>query len=537
MDDTVAINIGYKVIIPCAGLGSRLNDTTKYIPKALVSLGEQTAISRILLSFPKTSKFIIPVGYKGELIKEYIYHAHDDLDITFVDILHYAGEGSGLGYTLNQCKEYLQEPFVFCSCDTIVINKIPKPTYNWMGWDNRDMLNQYRTISLNESNTKIIKMNDKGINLNENPKPYIGLCGIYDYQSFWNIMNDSDKCISLGESYALNQMIQSGENIGAVKFNWFDIGIQIELENSMNKFEEESSINVLPKKEEAIWIVNDKAIKFHQDYKFISDRLQRAKALNEFIPKTLKQTTHMFSSERIHGSVLGDCISIPLFRTFLEFSKKFWKIKELNDNEQTQFKIACNKFYKSKTLERLKQFYANKNINDISSTINSESYPSLEHIMEHIDWDWLCSGFPTNYHGDYHFENIIYDNIHQEFKLVDWRQNFGGLTESLLNTGDVYYDLAKLLHGLIVSHEIIHKDLYSVDISDISNFTFDYNRKQILVDCENFYYDWLDKNKYDVKKVKVLTAIIFLNIAPLHHDPYSYMLYMLGKTMLHKALR
>jgi len=39
-----------------------------------------------------------------------------------------------------------------------------------------------------------------------------------------------------------------------------------------------------------------------------------------------------------------------------------------------------------------------------------------------------------------------------------------------------------------------------------------------------------------LKKVRVLTALIFLNIAALHHYPYSLLLYGLGKKMLHNEL-
>ena len=37
------------------------------------------------------------------------------------------------------------------------------------------------------------------------------------------------------------------------------------------------------------------------------------------------------------------------------------------------------------------------------------------------------------------------------FSLLDWRQNFG---RSYV-FGDIYYDLAKLHHGLIISHDFI----------------------------------------------------------------------------------
>ena len=37
------------------------------------------------------------------------------------------------------------------------------------------------------------------------------------------------------------------------------------------------------------------------------------------------------------------------------------------------------------------------------------------------------------------------------------------------------------------------------------------------------------KNGYDLRKVKIMTGLIFLNIAALHHDPYSKFYIILAK--------
>ena len=39
---------------------------------------------------------------------------------------------------------------------------------------------------------------------------------------------------------------------------------------------------------------------------------------------------------------------------------------------------------------------------------------------------------------------------------------------------------------------------------------------------------------YSLTKIRILTALIFLNIATLHHYPYSLLLYAVGKDMLKK---
>jgi len=114
---------------------------------------------------------------------------------------------------------------------------------------------------------------------------------------------------------------------------------------------------------------------------------------------------------------------------------------------------------------------------------------------------------------------------------LDWRQDFGGLLE----LGDIYYDLAKLNHGLIINHEIINRDLFFVKESG-RNIHYDFHRKQILVECECLLKHFCLSRNYDYDRVRVLTALIFLNIAGLHHYPYCLLLYYLGKNMLAEFL-
>ena len=44
--------------------------------------------------------------------------------------------------------------------------------------------------------------------------------------------------------------------------------------------------------------------------------------------------------------------------------------------------------------------------------------------------------------------------------MLDWRQNFGTKNYEF---GDVYYDLSKLNHGFLVSHELVAEGKYSVN--------------------------------------------------------------------------
>jgi len=188
-------------------------------------------------------------------------------------------------------------------------------------------------------------------------------------------------------------------------------------------------------------------------------------------------------------------------------------------------------FYRDKTLERVALFYRKFDRKDGTESINGKPQPELKMLLGSVDWSWLANGMPGRFHGDFHFENIIYSEPEGKFIFLDWRQDFGGD----LITGDIYYDLAKLLHGLIISHELIASNHYNVNWQS-EKIEYDFHRKQILVECEHYFDSWLENHGYDRKKVWVLTALIYLNISALHHHPYSLLLYSLGKDMLKSEL-
>ena len=188
-------------------------------------------------------------------------------------------------------------------------------------------------------------------------------------------------------------------------------------------------------------------------------------------------------------------------------------------------------FYKTKTNERVKLFFNKFDEQDGEEIINGIKVPSIKEILKNIDWENLACGEPRRIHGDLHFENIILDDS-GEFFLIDWRQDFS----NILEYGDLYYDLSKLMHGLIISHDIINNGNYFIQkTEDIINFGF--LRKNSLVENENDFYNYLIQKKLDINKVKILTNLIFINIAPLHHNPYSKLLFYLGKYNLYQLVK
>lgn len=97
-----------KVVILCGGRGTRLNEETEFRPKPLVTVGNIPILVHIMETYSHYGykDFVLCLGYKGELVKEFFLHkellgndfsfnlksgakkthgSNEDWNITFVD--------------------------------------------------------------------------------------------------------------------------------------------------------------------------------------------------------------------------------------------------------------------------------------------------------------------------------------------------------------------------------------------------------------------------------------------------------------------
>lgn len=522
--------MSYRIVIPTAGIGSRLNNLTKYLNKSLVSIAHRPTLCHLIEQFPEDCEFVIALGYKGHLVREFIEISYPERSFYYVDVDPYKGNGAGLGYSLLCCEEYLQQPFVFISCDTLVKERIPSPSYNWLGYSEAEEISSYR--NLNIQNKLVSDLLEKGDTSGNNLYPYIGLAGIKNYAEFWTAMHQGDDiAINQGEAYGIRCLLKKN-NFKAQYFTWYDTGTLNTLEHTRAVYRQPNEPNILEKQNEAIWFIGDQVIKFSDDESFIANRVKRSSSLKGFVPDVINSSNHMYSYKKEKGKVLSEVITVPLFKNLLHYCKDFWRIADLSCFEVTEFENSCRSFYQDKTIKRVSLFYQNFNKVDACETINDEPMPLLSSLLGQVDWNYISKGLPGRFHGDFHFENIIWKSGNQPFVFLDWRQDFAGNLE----LGDIYYDLAKLLHGLIISHDLIAANCYSIEW-DSKEIRFDLTRHHIHVECEKYFFYWCKINGYDFSKVRLLTALIYLNIAALHHRPYSLMLYALGKQMLYQELQ
>ena len=132
-----------KVVILCGGKGTRLREETEFRPKPMVPIGDRPILWHIMKTYAHYGHkdFILCLGYKGEMIKEYFKnyqwntcdvtlslgrqpsvhfhnrHGEEDWNVTLAD----TGPNSMTAYRIRQIRHYIPkgEPFLLTYGDGV----------------------------------------------------------------------------------------------------------------------------------------------------------------------------------------------------------------------------------------------------------------------------------------------------------------------------------------------------------------------------------------------------------------------------------
>ena len=517
----------FKLVIASAGVGSRSGCT---VNKALTTIGDKPMIAHVVDAFPNAAEVIVVLGYQGDYVRQALEAIYGCARIKFITVDDHT---TGLGHTLLAARDELRCPFVFSPNDTLIepcgTERDPSVVGNWMGYHTVRSgpldITQYRTVSIADG--FITGINPKGHT--ENNCIYTGVAGVQDHEKFWSTMNDP-AALEAGESHGLKAL----SNVRAFEIaEWRDGGSALSLAHV--KRDTRSRYNILEKPNEAIWFTDDRVIKFATDERFIANRVQRMKYIDpELLPRLLSTKPNLYAYHRVEGVTLSGVITEDIFdRLFATMEQRVWRATRFWRTSIGEHHRDYWSFYRDKTLARVGLFLDRDECVDQAERINGVATPALgEILLRSVDWYNLChKPCVSHYHGDFHNENILL-RPDGSFTLLDWRQDF----EGDLEYGDVYYDLAKFAHGLIVSHDAVAHDEYRVTRLVGGDVKVDVHRPDNLARVEARFEAWLAANRFDRRRVRLLTALIFLNICGLHHYPYSMFLYYLGKKMLTEAV-
>ena len=165
-----------KAVIPAAGIGTRLRPHTHTLPKALLYVAGRPIISHILdeVRELKPSGVVLIIGYKGDLIKDYVTKEYPDLKIDFV----YQAERNGIAHALHMTRDVADtgEPLLVILGDTIIkadLKRIVESKTNSLGV--REVEDPRRFGVVEVSGNDIVRLVEKP----KNPPSKLAIVGLY----------------------------------------------------------------------------------------------------------------------------------------------------------------------------------------------------------------------------------------------------------------------------------------------------------------------------------------------------------------------
>jgi len=506
--------------ILAAGMGTRLENLSEHINKGLLPLDNKAVITHMIDKTPKEYEIVVALGYRGDMVREYCLAAHPERTFKFVMVDKYEGVGTGPSYSINQCKEYLQRPFIWVTADTIISDELPNIDDNWLGVYPTGIPELYATVNVDGDNAISLKNKDKkGYN-----DAFIGLASVYDYETFWNELD-----VDGGEIVSAYYNLDKYSSMKVKRFDWYDVGTIDNYIKAKNLFKDSKVYSIPKVNGEFLYKVGKRFIKLSSDTKFIENRINRASYLSNLVPPLNFTGKNLYSYDWVYGDVFYDYENLEVWKKFLDFANKnLWEETHVNDD----FFELCKRFYLDKTMNRLKLFLGSRDDSFKGEhVVNGTKTNTIDKLLEDFDWDKIYNGIPTkSFHGDFHFDHVVYDGS-ENFYLLDWRQDFAGS-----NVGDVYYDLSKMYGGILMSYKLMKDDKnFSCFINEnVVNYT--YKSEPALDTFMPMYENWIIKNGYDLNKVKTITSLIFLNMAPLHEKEFGDLLFFKSKRMLQEII-
>ncbi|MCP4633983.1 MAG: NTP transferase domain-containing protein [candidate division Zixibacteria bacterium] len=217
-----------KVIIPAAGIGTRLRPHTHTTPKSLLNVAGKPILGHILDNVAKmdVSEVIPVVGFFGDRIRDYVTQNYN-FKTRFVD----QSELKGLGYAIHLTAEYLDdEPVLIILGDTIYeadLSEVITDNENAIGIREVDDPSRFGIAEMKDG--YISRLVEKP----ENPKSNLAIVGIYYIKDTAQLVNALreiiDKKITTRGEYqltdALQIMIRNGAGLKVFNVEgWYDCG-------------------------------------------------------------------------------------------------------------------------------------------------------------------------------------------------------------------------------------------------------------------------------------------------------------------------
>lgn len=535
-----------KVFITTSGTGSRLYDLTTYTNKSMIKIGKKPVISYIIDEYPDDTQFVISLGYFGDHVRQFLKLAYPNKHFEFVYVDKYEGPGSSQVYSQLQAEEYLQEPFIYHDCDTIIENlqsQIPLNfNFNFMvGYEANAEL--YDAFDYDIQNMNIVKTYQKPDSLN-GMLAFVGVCGIYDYKEFWRMLHYAYEHEETPYDFMVYHKYEMFKgNLKAVKVdNWIDTGniagVKLARKNCKDPF------NILDKNDQAIFIIYNKVIKFFAKDGVVSDLLKHYKKIKNLCQPIKKHTKNFITYDFIDAENAIDRMNPIRFRKMLGYFKNegLWNDVDINSTlDYTTFRKNLVSFYIDKNLQRVNKFIDQYNINEdkdvwVNDICLPKEWTSNKLIHKVSQIKEFANINPSSWHGDFVLDNILYDNKDDKYILLDWRPNFGTNTEY----GDKYYDWGKMLHNIGFNFSSCYNELYNIIEDDDQHIYLSILGNTNVYECKQVLKEFVKEQAPDVRWefIEIICGLCWISMSPLYYmNPIGKWLFYMGKLMIYTNLK
>jgi molybdopterin-guanine dinucleotide biosynthesis protein A len=513
-----------KVCILAAGRGTRMGAFAGMTHKALLPLGNRAVISHIMDQFDADARFVIAIGDRGDQIVSYVRLAHPDRQVEFVHVANYDGPGSGPGLSLYTCRQQLQEPFYFTACDTLVPARLPHLEENWIGVQRVDDPRQWCSVCVN-TDGQVTAVFYKS------PAPtdqaFIGLAYVRDYAVFWQGFERNAALLG-GELQVNNGLCALIPcRVRAVTLAWCDTGNERQYHALAQTHAK--ALTFEGKTTDVTYREGDRIIKFFEDAHVTRARFERARAFPGVFAEVLDCQGNFFSCRFHDGPLLSHCLNYSTCRAFLAWAAAHvWRHAAV---DAAAFAAAVRAFYHAKTLQRLHLFLERFPTDSEQHTIAINGLPchGARALVAALPDAFFSAALPSTYHGDLHADNIICTQ--NEYRLIDWRHAFASMTD----VGDRYYDIGKFLHTLELSVQTMAAGNYAIS-GAASRVCIAHRMDWRELDAYDAFWDFVARHGYDARRIRIVDALIYLNMAPLYAEPMARYLYFLGRYLLQRAV-
>ncbi|MBI4351707.1 MAG: NTP transferase domain-containing protein [Elusimicrobia bacterium] len=514
-----------KVCILTAGKGSRMGPYASYINKGLLPVDKKAVLSHIIGKFPPDTEFVVATGYLGGQVRDYLAVAHPSARIAFAEVDNFDGPGSGPGYSLLCCKDLLRGPFYFVSCDTLWDGPLPSDLeHNWMGTARVEEAASASYCNFRVRDGLVVSIHDKVRVQGGDGRAFTGLCLIRDCGAFWEGLG-SGKLVSGEHQVSCGiQAILAKSPVRHYDIDWLDAGTFENYKEAVGRYEDYD----FSKTNEFLYICGGSVVKFFADRSIVEKRVAKTKLNPAIFPAIDSVRGQFYGYSFLPGRTLYEENSSGIFGNLLRWlDRELWLPRTVDAGEM---RGTCRDFYYEKTLKRLAGYHRKYEGSDVAGVINGVPVPAVSELLGRVPWEDLYSGTPVFMHGDLQFDNILHTGG-GKFVLLDWRQDFGGRVEF----GDLYYDLAKLYGGIVLNYDLIKKKLISYS-EDGETIDFDFAQRHSSAGYLGTLLRFAAGKGWDVRKVRTLVPLIYLNMACLHHYPFDKMLYAFGRLLLAEEL-